>query len=68
MIYFDSPAGVGYSICGEVDECDFNDDNSASDNLNAFLTLMNTNFPQLKQNDIYIAGESYAGIYVPKLA
>ena len=33
VIYFDSPAGVGYSICGLESECDFTDDNTADDNL-----------------------------------
>lgn len=68
VIYFDSPAGVGYSVCGDINECDFDDDNTADDNLNAFLTLMTVNLPQLQSNDLYLAGESYAGIYVPKLA
>lgn len=68
VIYFDSPAGVGYSICGKPEECDFDDDNSADDNLKAFISLMTDKLPQLQANDLYIAGESYAGIYVPKLA
>lgn len=68
VIYLDSPAGVGYSTCWNLSECDFNDDNSAADNLDAFLTLMTKTLPQLQGNDLYIAGESYAGIYVPKLA
>ena len=67
VIYFESPAGVGFSICGDVAECHFNDTNSADDNLAAVLALMETKFPELQANDLYIAGESYAGIYVPRL-
>jgi serine carboxypeptidase-like clade 2 len=47
VIYFDSPAGVGYSICGNPSECEFNDDNSADDNLAAFISLMSNKFPAL---------------------
>lgn len=67
VIYFDSPASVGYSICEVPAECNFNDDNTADDNLNALITLMTTKFEGLQGNDLYISGESYAGIYVPKL-
>ena len=67
VIYFDSPAGVGYSICNNTAECNFNDDNTADDNLAAFISLMTDKFKDLQANDLYIAGESYAGIYVPKL-
>ena len=68
VIYIESPAGVGYSICGKPSECGFTDSTSADDNLAAVLNLMIMKFPDLQNNDIYIAGESYAGIYVPFLA
>jgi carboxypeptidase C (cathepsin A) len=29
IIYLESPAGVGYSICSSVAECSFTDDKSA---------------------------------------
>lgn len=40
MIYIEAPAGVGYSICGDVAECNFDDENSADDNMAAFLAVM----------------------------
>jgi serine carboxypeptidase-like clade 1 len=68
MIYIESPAGVGYSKCPDTTECNFDDDNSADDNLAAVLYLLTQKFPDLQENDLYLAGESYAGVYVPKLA
>ena len=66
VIYIESPAGVGFSTCGNPAECKWNDFNTADDNLQAFLAIMNK-FPELQSKDLYIAGESYAGIYVPRL-
>ena len=40
MIYIEAPAGVGYSICGDPNECKFDDANSADDNLVAVLALL----------------------------
>lgn len=67
VFYLESPAGVGFSVCGDRTECKFNDDNSADDNLIAILEMLEK-FPEINKNDLYISGESYAGIYVPKLA
>jgi carboxypeptidase C (cathepsin A) len=36
VIYIESPAGVGYSICGNASECMFTDTNVAQDNFAAF--------------------------------
>lgn len=44
----------------------FNDNNVAVDNLAAVLGWYEK-FPEFKTNDLYISGESYAGIYVPYL-
>ena len=45
VIYFDSPAGVGYSMCPNQVEFDITDDNSADDNLAAFIELMTNKLP-----------------------
>jgi carboxypeptidase C (cathepsin A) len=68
MVYIESPAGVGYSICGDLAECKFDDANSADDNLVALLYLLQNKLVALQNNSLYISGESYAGIYVPQLA
>jgi len=68
MIYIEAPAGVGFSTCPNATECSFDDNNSADDNWIALYNLMTQKFSDLQNNDLYLAGESYAGIYVPKLA
>jgi len=68
MLYIESPAGVGFSTCKGLHECNsYDDDESAADNLTALLKWYEK-FPEFKDNDLYISGESYAGIYVPYLA
>ena len=64
MLYIESPAGVGYSRCNNADECVFTDENSATDNLTAILAWYDK-FTEFGAHDLYISGESYAGIYVP---
>ncbi|XP_023741311.1 serine carboxypeptidase-like 45 [Lactuca sativa] len=68
MLYLESPAGVGFSY--SVDKSFYlsvNDVITARDNLN-FLEKWFENFPEYKNRDFYITGESYAGHYVPQLA
>ena len=66
VIYLESPAGVGYSTCSNISECRSNDDISADDNLAAVLAWY-AKFPEYQGHELYITGESYAGIYVPYL-
>ena len=67
MLYIESPAGVGFSYCKGVVECNqYDDDKSAADNLTAVLAWYEK-FPEFKQHELYMSGESYAGIYVPYL-
>lgn len=64
LLYIESPGGVGYSIS----EKEFHSDATvAEDNLQAMLKFYEK-FPTLRKNDLYLSGESYAGIYVPWLA
>lgn len=67
MLYFEAPAGVGFSVYGAEANKNFNDTVTADDNLIALRSFF-TDFPEYQGRDFYIAGESYAGIYVPWLA
>jgi carboxypeptidase C (cathepsin A) len=65
MLYIESPAGVGYSYCGDMTECKFTDTSSAEDALQAILYWYNEKFPEYQNHELYVSGESYGGIYVP---
>ena len=64
IIYLESPAGVGFS---QAKSHVSNDTSTAQDNYVALVRFFEK-FASLKDNDFYIAGESYAGIYIPLLA
>ena len=67
LLYIEQPAGVGYSYCEGIADCTFTDHTSGQDNLTVVLEWYDK-FPEYKDNDLYISGESYAGIYVPYLS
>ncbi|KAA8535361.1 hypothetical protein F0562_030364 [Nyssa sinensis] len=68
ILFLESPAGVGFSYTNtSSDLMDSGDERTAQDAL-VFLIRWMSRFPQYKYRDFYIAGESYAGHYVPQLA
>jgi serine carboxypeptidase-like clade I len=67
VIYLEAPAGVGFSFSKTTSDYNTNDNKTAADNHKA-LQLFFQAFPEFAKQDFYIAGESYAGIYVPTLA
>nr|GMD95674.1 serine carboxypeptidase-like 45 [Ipomoea batatas] len=68
MLYVESPVGVGFSYSNtSSDHFDSNDTKTARDNLRFFLEWFKK-FPQYRNSDLYLAGESYAGHYIPQLA
>jgi carboxypeptidase C (cathepsin A) len=66
MLYLESPAGVGYSINKETN-LTTNDTIQSADAMTALLDFY-SKYPERKGNQLFISGESYAGIYVPYLA
>ncbi|KAL5546689.1 hypothetical protein UlMin_006376, partial [Ulmus minor] len=68
MLYLESPAGVGFSYSTDKSfYIGVNDTITARDSL-VFLQLWFEKFPEYKNRDFFITGESYAGHYVPQLA
>ncbi|XP_062084129.1 serine carboxypeptidase-like 20 [Humulus lupulus] len=67
IIYLDSPAGVGFSYSKSTNLYETGDLEAAS-YTHKFLLKWFKKFPEFISNPFYIAGESYAGVYVPTLA
>ncbi|XP_002529402.2 serine carboxypeptidase 24 [Ricinus communis] len=68
ILFLESPAGVGFSYTNTSSDLkDSGDKRTAQDAL-VFLLRWFSRFPQYKYRDFFIAGESYAGHYVPQLA
>ncbi|KAM4691128.1 lysosomal protective protein-like [Rhinophrynus dorsalis] len=66
VLYLESPAGVGYSY-SEDKNYETGDKETTENNFLAVKEFFRL-FPEFSENDFYITGESYGGIYVPTLA
>ncbi|KAJ7559271.1 hypothetical protein O6H91_04G076900 [Diphasiastrum complanatum] len=67
IIFLESPAGVGFSYSNSTDDYVTGDAKTAEDSY-VFLQRFWELFPAFSKNPFYVAGESYAGHYVPQLA
>lgn len=68
ILFLESPAGVGFSYSNTTaDYSNTGDERTARDSY-TFLINWLERFPQYKTSDFFIAGESYAGHYIPQLA
>ena len=65
ILYVEQPAGVGFSY-GNKDEGDYvvGDERAAIDNYQLIVNFLGR-FPNLKENEFYIASESFGGHYIP---
>ncbi|XP_065872627.1 serine carboxypeptidase-like 45 [Euphorbia lathyris] len=68
MLYLETPVGVGFSYATDSSSyVAVDDEATARDNI-VFLQHWFNKFPQYKDRDLFITGESYAGHYIPQLA
>lgn len=67
LIYIDNPVGTGYSFT-EKDAGYARNETQVGLDLHSALMQFFQLFPELRQNDFFVTGESYAGKYVPALS
>ncbi|CAB3399767.1 unnamed protein product [Caenorhabditis bovis] len=68
VLYIESPHQVGFSYSTTPNDYIYGDDLTAENNYNALKDFFTNIFPEYKQNEFYITGESYGGVYVPTLS
>ncbi|XP_058078269.1 serine carboxypeptidase 1-like [Magnolia sinica] len=68
VLFLESPAGVGFSYTNTSSDFIQTGDKRTAEDSYTFLINWLERFPQYKTRDFFIAGESYAGHYVPQLA
>ncbi|XP_065631896.1 serine carboxypeptidase 24 [Quercus suber] len=68
LLFLESPAGVGFSYTNSSSNLKDSGDKQTAEDALVFLIRWVSRFPQYKHREFYVAGESYAGHYVPQLA
>lgn len=68
MLFLESPVGVGFSYSNTTTEYNSLGDDFTANDAYSFLQKWFLKFPSYKSRMFYVAGESYAGKYVPELA
>ncbi|KAK1322215.1 Serine carboxypeptidase-like 34 [Acorus calamus] len=68
LLFLEAPVGVGFSYSNTSSDLENLGDEVTARNSYTFLVNWFKRFPHLRFHDFYIAGESYAGHYVPELA
>ncbi|KAI4384411.1 hypothetical protein MLD38_002575 [Melastoma candidum] len=68
LLFLDSPAGVGFSYSNTSSDIYTVGDKRTAKDTHVFLLKWLDRFPQYKYRPFYIAGESYAGHYIPELS
>ncbi|KAL6216545.1 hypothetical protein ACLB2K_009768 [Fragaria x ananassa] len=68
VLFLESPAGVGFSYSNTSSDYGNVGDKRTAEDSYAFLVNWLERFPEYKNRDFFITGESYAGHYVPQLA
>lgn len=64
VIFLDQPVNTGMSYSGTT----IRDTVTGATDVNAMLSLFFQNFPEYPSTDFHLAGESYAGHYIPAIA
>ncbi|RAL38591.1 hypothetical protein DM860_002569 [Cuscuta australis] len=68
LLFVESPVGVGFSYTNTSSDLTTLDDHFVAQDSYNFIANWLETFPQFKNHDFFLAGESYAGHYVPQLA
>ncbi|CAA0816639.1 Serine carboxypeptidase-like 40 [Striga hermonthica] len=68
VLFLETPAGVGFSYSKTKSDVEKGGDKETANDNYVFLLNWLERFPEYKNRDFYLAGESYAGHYVPQLA
>ncbi|KII96198.1 hypothetical protein PLICRDRAFT_97575 [Plicaturopsis crispa FD-325 SS-3] len=64
LLFLEQPVGTGYS----QGKPNIKDENGIAEQVVGFMQQFLEVFPELKQKNLYLTGESYAGTYVPYIA
>ncbi|CAL9157016.1 unnamed protein product [Musa hybrid cultivar] len=68
LLFLEAPVGVGFSYTNRSSDLEEVGDRITAQDSHSFLLDWFNKFPNLKSHEFFIAGESYAGHYVPQLA